>query len=289
MSRLPAGSWDTHLHVFGPTKDYPSRSKTPLYAPPEDCDQAAMEKVHGEIGIDHAILIQPTAYGSDHRLMERVLTSSPSGKYVGVAIIDDDIDDTELKRLHKAGVRGARFNFGSKFKMAPSPLSLQRNMKRVADLGWFVKVFGYGDDFLTVEEELLALACPAIIDHIGGFDPAKSTSAAGFQFLIELLKRKNWWGLLSNGDNRLEAGPPWDDAVPFGKLFYDTAPDRCIWGSDWPHLHRLTRPSEHTAHEDIGANYQLQRLALLRRYLPDEAAFRKVLVDNPAALIRSVG
>ncbi len=286
MDRLPSGSWDSHVHVFGTLSDYPVRSKNPLYTPPQDCGPAELEKVHGDIGVDHAMLIQPTIYGSDHRLMLETIARAPEGKYVGVAIIDDDVDEAELRRLHRAGVRGARFNFGGKFKMSPSHASLQKNLRRAADLGWFVKVFGYGDDFLSYESELMGIDCPAVIDHIGGFTAETGTDGAGFQFLIGLLKKPNWWGLLSNGDNRLKSGSPWSEAVPFGKLFYETAPDRCIWGSDWPHLHRFTRPDDHVTN-DIGANHQFERLGLVQRYLPDAAAFRRVMVDNPRALLNA--
>lgn len=287
MTRLPRGTWDSHVHVFGPSPDFPVRAREPLYAPPEECDLSALTRMHEEAGVDHAILVQPTVYGSDHRLMLRTIAEAPAGKYLGVAIVDDDTSGDELVRLHKAGVRGARFNFGGKFRIAPSQRSLERNLKRVVDLGWFVKVFGYGDDFLGVERQLLSLECPAIIDHVGGFMPEQGLQAPGFQLLLELLRRKNWWGLLSNGDNRSKLGPPWSDSVQFGRVFYETAPERCIWGSDWPHVHRLTRPDAHTAH-DIGASHQFARLDLVRRYLPDDAAFRQVLVDNPARLVRSV-
>src|SRR6185312_16882672 len=118
--RLPSGSWDCHLHVFGDAAKYPVGNPNALYQPPQDCDLAAMQALHAAMGIDHAVLVQPTIYGTDHRLMCDVLKASPKGKYVGVAIVDDKVSDAELARLHDAGVRGARFNFGGNFKLAPS-------------------------------------------------------------------------------------------------------------------------------------------------------------------------
>ena len=87
-------------------------------------------------------------------------------------------------------------------------------------MGWFVKVFGFGDDFLAVEAELRKIRLPAIIDHLGGPDVQRGTSAPVIRFLLELLKNDNWWVGLSNGDLRSQTGEPWDDVVEFGRLFY---------------------------------------------------------------------
>jgi predicted TIM-barrel fold metal-dependent hydrolase len=278
--RLPRGSCDAHLHVFGDPREYPVANPNALYQPPQDCTFAAMTALHDAMGIDHAVFVQPTIYGTDHRLLHDVLKAAPAGKYRGVAIINDNVTDAELARLHSVGVRGARFNFGGNFKLAPSMDSFRRSMARVRELGWFIKVFGFGDDFLAVEAELRKITMPAIIDHVGGPDVTKGTSAPVIRMLLDLLKNDNWWALLSNGDLRSKTGAPWDDVVPFGRAFYEAAPDRCMWGTDWPHVHRFIRP--HEAEEDYGPAHEMKRVPLLQRYLPDRAARDRVLVGNPA-------
>jgi len=279
--RLPKNSCDTHLHVFGSAKSYPVSNPNALYQPPEDCNFEAMVALHDAMGIDRAVFVQPTIYGTDHRLMVDVLNAAPKGNYRGVAIVDDGVSDAELQRLHDAGVRGARFNFGGSFKLAPSLDSLRRSLDRVRAMGWFVKVFGFGDDFLTVEAELRKIRLPAIIDHLGGPDVRRGTSAPVIRFLLELLKNENWWVGLSNGDLRSQTGEPWDDAAEFGRLFYNAAPERCLWGTDWPHVHRFIRPQE-AGHSGQGLDHEMKRVALLERYVPDRAARDRVLVDNPA-------
>jgi 2-pyrone-4,6-dicarboxylate lactonase len=279
--RLPKNSCDTHLHVFGSAKSYPVSNPNALYQPPEDCNFEAMVALHDAMGIDRAVFVQPTIYGTDHRLMVDVLNAAPKGNYRGVAIVDDGVSDAELQRLHDAGVRGARFNFGGNFKLAPSLDSLRRSLDRVRAMGWFVKVFGFGDDFLTVEAELRKIRLPAIIDHLGGPDVRRGTSAPVIRFLLELLKNENWWVGLSNGDLRSQTGEPWDDAAEFGRLFYNAAPERCLWGTDWPHVHRFIRPQE-AGHSGQGLDHEMKRVALLERYVPDRAARDRVLVDNPA-------
>ena len=149
--RLPKNTCDAHVHVFGDVKDYAVANPNALYQPPQDCNFAAVAALHDAMGVDRAVFVQPTIYGTDHSLLHDVLKAAPKGKYRGVAIVDDGVSDAELARLHGVGVRGARFNFGGNFKLAPSVESLRRTLSRVRELGWFVKVFGFGDDFLGVE------------------------------------------------------------------------------------------------------------------------------------------
>jgi predicted TIM-barrel fold metal-dependent hydrolase len=158
---------------------------------------------------------------------------------------------------------------------------MRRSLDRVREIGWFVKVFGFGDDFLAVEGELRKIKLPAIVDHLGGPDVARGTSVPVIKLILDLLKNENWWVSLSNGDVRSKQGAPWDDAVPFGRLLYEAAPDRCLWGTDWPHVHRFIRPHE-AGHDKVDAEYEMKRVALLERYVPDRAARDRVLVDNPA-------
>jgi predicted TIM-barrel fold metal-dependent hydrolase len=279
--RLPKNSCDTHLHVFGDAKSYPASNPNALYQPPQNCDFAAMQALHDRMGIERAVLVQPTIYGTDHRYLHDALKAAPKGRYRGVAIVDDSVSDAELARLNDVGVCGTRFNFGGNFKLAPSMDVLRRTLSRVRELGWFVKVFGFGDDFLPVADELRRIEMPAIIDHLGGPDMARGTSAPVIRLLLDLLARGNWWIGMSNGDLRSQTGPPWDDAVAFGRLFYEAAPDRCLWGTDWPHVHRFIRPDTH-GHSDYGYEHEMQRVGLLERYVRARAARDRVLVDNPA-------
>jgi 2-pyrone-4,6-dicarboxylate lactonase len=279
--RLPPQSCDTHLHIFGDAKRYPVNNPNALYQPPQDCTFEAVKALHDAIGIERAVFVQPTIYGTDHSLLHDVLKTAPKSKYRGVAIVDDSVSDAELHRLDSVGVRGARFNFGGRFKLAPSLASFRRSLDRVRELGWFVKIFGFGDDFLAVENELRAIRSPAIIDHMGGPDYARGTSQPAMRLIVDLLKSDNWWVSLSNGDLRSQTGVPWNDAVEFGRLLYAAAPDRCLWGTDWPHVHRFIRPDK-DGYSDYGVGHELARVALLERYVPDRAARDRVLAENPA-------
>src|SRR5581483_10776226 len=101
----------------------------------------------------------------------------------------------ELKRLTDAGVCSARFNFGGNFKLAPSLATFRRSLDRIRAHGWSCKIFGFGDDFLPVADELRKITMPAIIDHVGGPAVANGVSARVIRMLLDLLKRENWWVL----------------------------------------------------------------------------------------------
>lgn len=134
--RLPKNSCDTHLHIFGETKAYTAANPNALYQPPEDCTFAAMKALHDAMGVDRAVFVHPTIYGTDHRLLHDVLKIACRQSYRGVAIVDDSVSDAELDRLNGVGVRGARFNFGGRFKLAPSIVDFRRGLGRVRELGW---------------------------------------------------------------------------------------------------------------------------------------------------------
>jgi predicted TIM-barrel fold metal-dependent hydrolase len=240
-----------------------------------------VKALHDAMGIDRAVFVQPTIYGTDHRALHDVLKVVGKQNYRGVAIVDDSVSDAELERLNSVGVRGARFNFGGRFKLAPSMADFRRGLARVRELGWFVKVFGFEDDFLAVADELKTIEFPAIVDHMGGPDYRRGTAHPSVRLILDLLKNGNWWIGLSNGDLRSHAGYPWNDAVEFGRMYYEAAPERCLWGTDWPHVHRFMRPDK-DGPSDYGLDHEMQRVALFERYLPDRAARDRVLVDNPA-------
>jgi 2-pyrone-4,6-dicarboxylate lactonase len=116
---------------------------------------------------------------------------------------------------------------------------------------------------------------------MGGPNYQRGTSQPAMLLILELLKNGNWWVGLSNGDLRSQSGAPWNDAVEFGRMLYAAAPERCMWGTDWPHVHRFIRPHE-AEHSDYGVDHEMRRIGLLERYVPDRAARDRVLVDNPA-------
>jgi 2-pyrone-4,6-dicarboxylate lactonase len=278
VDRAPPGSIDCQIHVFGDPARYPTDPKL-RYTPPQALIEAAAA-MHRELGFERAIITQTTAHGPDHRMLVDLLTANPT-KYRGIALIDDHVSDQEIARLHDAGVRGTRFNLIKGFD-APTPRDMARVLDRIRDYGWVARFHVDSAAILELREFLTAVKDPAVIDHLGRPDYSQSVDQPATRFALDLLStHPNWWILLSFG--QASGKEPWDPSVPFGKAFYEAAPDRSLWATDWPHIGYITaRPPVPPPSDAAG-------LGLLYRYLPDAAARRKVLVDNPARLFGFTG
>jgi predicted TIM-barrel fold metal-dependent hydrolase len=284
MSRpLPPNTCDSHLHVFGDSSSYPASNPNALYNSPSDSGLARIQALHESLGIQRAVFVQPTIYGTDHSLLHDVLKADTQNRYRGVAIIDDTVSDAELARLDAVGVKGARFNFGGVFKLAPDKAQLRRSLARVKELGWYAKFFGMGDDLLAVEDELRQLDMPAMIDHFGGVDFSRGVNQPVVRLVLDLLKSERWWISVSNGDLRSAQGKPWHDAAEFGRVYVAAAPTRCVWGTDWPHVHRFTHPDPNAPTETIDHDYELQRADLTKLYVNSDEQWNRLMVHNPAA------
>jgi 2-pyrone-4,6-dicarboxylate lactonase len=273
---LPKGACDAHFHVFDDPQRYPISHAAPLYEPPHATIDALLA-MHKALGIERGVLVHPHVYGRDYTLLLEFLKRAPHGAYRGIAMVDDTVDDTQLEALHAAGVRGARFHFQDRFGSTLGMAEFRRSVTRIAELGWVVKIFARGTDLVELQGELRKITSPVLLDHLARLDFALGITQDAFKVVVDLLRQDNWWILLSNGDVRDE-GPmqPWSDSIPFGRTYYETAPERCIWGSDWPHIAYNRRGLEWPDETAL--------VSLLDRFLPDGDARRAVLVDNPARL-----
>ena len=270
---FPRGSCDCQFHVYDDRRRYPIRHGNPMYeAPLAPLSEAAL--MHVRLGFERVVLVQATVYTTDHSLLLDSLACLPKDRARGVAIIDDSVSDAELARLDRAGVRAARFNFQQRLGLVPTMETFRRSVSRIKELGWFIKIFAGPAEMTDIAGEIDRCDVPVVIDHMGHLDAAAGLDQPGLCLMLEVLEREDRWIMLSNGHRVSAAGYPWDDAVPIGRLFYETAPDRCIWGSDWPHIG--SRGGLMPDDADL--------LALLLRYLPDRDAIEKVLVSNPARL-----
>lgn len=271
---LPQGSCDCQIHVYGDSNRYPVRHENPSYAVPAASLDDALA-MHRRVGLDRVVIVQPTLYASDHSLLVDTLNALPNDRARGVALVDDSMSDVELEKLHLAGVRAARFNFQKRLGLVPSIETFRRSVARVRELGWFIKIFTGPTELAAIEAEIDLVDIPVAIDHMGHLKNDKGIDPEGLKRILKILKRDDRWMMLSNGNRASSTGYPWDDVVAAGRAFYEAAPDRCIWGSDWPHIGSL-RGGPMPDDADL--------VALMRRYLPDDAALKQVLVLNPARL-----
>ncbi len=270
--RLPEGACDSHAHVIGPLAHYPL-SDARIYTP-MDC--LAKDYLHmlSRIGVQRAVLVQPSVYGTDNRLLLDTLAQDPS-KLRGVAVASEDVSLEELTRWHKAGVRGLRVNLVDRHDAGGSlPVAmLQVLAQRIAPLGWHLELLAHVDAYPDHLMALRELAVPVVFGHLGYLTIGRGVNDAGFQALLELLATGRAWVKLT-GPYRLTNEPlpyaPCDELV---QALWAVAPERLVWGSDWPHVMlRGTMPNDADLADLIG------------RWLPEPTQRQKVLVDNPAVL-----
>ena len=276
--KAPPQSCDCHFHVFGPAGNYPYSADL-RYAPPHAPldDYLALAR---RLGIERHVFVQPSAYGRDNACMLDAMRelAARGGVPRGIVDIDEDAPDGAFDELHAAGVRGVRINvspvkppeFGFAARMLPR---IERLHARCAELGWQLDFLTPG--WLTSElmPTLRGLEIDFTIAHMGMFLARDGVAQPGFQDLLELLRhgsRRCWVKL--TGVYRMSVAPAFADAKPMAQALIDAAPDRIIWGSDYPHL---------SFADKVGS---VELFNLLREWAPGEAMRRRILVENPQQL-----
>ncbi|MFN9336371.1 MAG: amidohydrolase family protein [Alphaproteobacteria bacterium] len=265
---LPRGACDTHVHIWGPFDRFPLAKGAP-YTPPERTSDD-LQALHERLGVDRAVIVQTTVYKADNRAMLDGIVRS-NGRWRGVALIDESFDDAAFRALHEGGVRGVRFGFVKHLGGVPDLALVRRTAARIAPMGWHLVLHldaGNIPEFLDFFGEF---SLPVVVDHMGRVPVRDGLDQTPFRLLLELLRRPNWWVKVSGAERISETGPPFSDAVPFAQRLIAAAPDRVLWGTDWPHPNVRWEPDE----ADL--------VDLLPRFA-DAAALQQVLVDNPARL-----
>ncbi|MCA3423457.1 MAG: amidohydrolase family protein [Roseomonas sp.] len=265
---LPRGACDTHVHIWGPFDRFPLAKGAP-YTPPERTSDDLLA-LHERLGVDRAVIVQTTVYKADNRAMLDGIARS-NGRWRGVALIDESFEDAAFRALHEGGVRGVRFGFVKHLGGVPDLALVRRTAARIAPMGWHLVLHldaGNIPDFLEFFGEF---SLPVVVDHMGRVPVRDGLDQTPFRLLLELLRRPNWWVKVSGAERISETGPPFTDAIPFAQRLIAAAPDRVLWGTDWPHPNVRWEPDE----ADL--------VDLLPRFA-DAAALQQLLVDNPARL-----
>lgn len=266
--RLPPKAADCHCHVFGPRDRYPWAANR-LYTPPPvtlDHYLAMLDTV----GFARGVMAQTGLYGNDNRFIIDAIKAHPN-RLRGIALIGEGITDRELEDLARGGVRGFRVNRTAKTGLA---FDIARKLaERVKGYGMHVQFLLDIEDHPDIDTFLGSFATEVVIDHMGRPDPKKGVNAPGFQALIRLLKSGRGWAKMSAPYRTSLQEPPYDDITPFAHALVAAAPDRLVWGSDWPHvLLETTMPNDGDLVDQIAV------------WVPDEAARKRMLVDNAERL-----
>jgi predicted TIM-barrel fold metal-dependent hydrolase len=266
-TKAPPNATDCHHHIY--SSRFTIDPKSTLR--PGDASVADYRLLQKRIGTSRNVIVQPSTYGIfNDGLVEALGECGPTAR--GVAVVNTDVTDAELKRLDAARVRGIRFNLATPGG-ATSIEMLEPLAKRIAPLGWHIQM-NAGADVVVANKDLLGrLPCQIVFDHLAHVPEPIGVADPVFGVVVDLLQKGKAWVKLSGAYADTKIGPPtYADSTAVAQAYVKAAPERLVWGSDWPH------PSEKDDHKPDDAVL----FDLLAQWAPDEAVRNRILVDNPA-------
>jgi predicted TIM-barrel fold metal-dependent hydrolase len=266
----PPGACDTHCHVFGPGDVFPYAPDR-AYTPPDN-GYENLVALHRILGIERAVIVHASCHGSDMAVTLDAIARS-GGTMRGVCVVDPGVTDAELAQLHAGGIRGVRFNFVKHLGGMPDMVFFQRVLAQVEPLGWHVVLHLDAQDVVPLAPVISAIRIPFVIDHMGRVRAKDGLDQPAFRQLQELMRNPLAWVKVCGAERISSAGAPFRDALPFIRALAAQAPDRLLWGTDWPHPNIAG---------DMPNDGDL--VDLLAEAIEDEALRRRILVDNPTRL-----
>ena len=267
---MPPGAVDGHAHVFGPREQYgyaQDRQDTP---PPVFLN----DYLHmlDTVGFSRGVLVQSGVHGVRNDVIVDAMTQS-GGRLRAVALIAPDVTDAELERLDRAGVRGFRANLVAKVGVQ---FEAARNLaERVQRFGWHVQFLLDIESFPDFDRMAARFPTEIVVDHMGRPDPLRGVDAPGFQALLRALQGGRTWSKLSAPYRTSRQPFPYSDMAPFAHALVRAAPDRLVFGTDWPHVMLESAMPNDGALTD-----------LLAQWVPDGSTRHRILVSNPERLYR---
>jgi predicted TIM-barrel fold metal-dependent hydrolase len=271
---VPADGWDCHIHLFGPARDFPFDAASPYVS--DDALPQDFLATLDVLGLRSAVVVSAGGYGKDYRHVQSVLERF-GDRLRGIILARDDFRADEAARLSAIGVRGVRmFGAPSGHEWSHLPRLDTRIAAMAEDAGWHVQYHSVTcDDIADAADALLALPCRVVLDHFGMFDPTLGLDQPGFQAILRLLDSGRVWVKLS-GPMRAERTQdfPYPSMTPFAHALVAHAPERLLWGSDWPHVQM----------NDRGMPNDGDLLDLLAEWVPDDATRFRILAYNPVEL-----
>ena len=266
----PPNACDCHMHIYDPGRFPMQPSKR---VPPSNATVEDYRKLQKRIGTTRVVIVQPRNYGTDNTATLDAIARLTNAR--GVAVIHPTVTDAELKKLDAGGIRGIRFSLGDPATAVVKPDMVEPLAKRIADLGWHVQLNVDGRQIVEYADMLGRLPTPIVFDHLGHPPPEEGVAHPSHAIVRELIDGGRAWVKLSGAYANTRVGPPsYSDAAAVAQAFVKAAPERLVWGSDWPHpgLNEGNKPDDALLFD------------LLLTWAPDEATRTRILVQNPEAL-----
>lgn len=272
--KAPPNACDCHMHIYDGERFPPARPG-PQSRMQENAAVAQYRLVQQRLGTMRTVIVTPAAYVTDNRVTLDAIVQLGRADTRGVAVVHPTATDAELKALADGGIRGIRFTVFDPRSAAVSIDMIAPLAKRVADLGWHIQIHMRADQIVENAALLESLPTQVVFDHLGRLPQPNPLAHPAFGIIRRMLDRGRTWVKLSGAYMDTDIGPPsYADKAAVAQAYIAHAPERVVWGSDWPH------PTEKPEHKPNDA----MLFDLLTEWAPDEAQRRRILVSNPEAL-----
>jgi predicted TIM-barrel fold metal-dependent hydrolase len=270
--KAPPNACDCHMHIYDPRFPETNRRPGPNPANATVSDYRLLQK---RIGTTRVVVVTPRNYATDNRVTVDALAQlGANGR--GIAVLHPTVTEAELKSLNDAGVRGIRFTLGDPSTAVVTFDMVEPLAKRVTDLGWHVQFNLDGDQIVEREDLLMRLPSPLVFDHMGHPTLPAGVEHASFAIMRRLIDKGRTWIKLSGAYANSKVGAPlYPEATKIAQAFVKAAPERMVWGSDWPHPGEQGKPP---------LPNDALLFDLLETWAPDAATRNRILVANPEAL-----
>ena len=260
--KAPANAADCHIHIYDPA--FP-----PAVTRPANSTVADYRLLQKRIGVSRVVIVTPRNYGTDNGVTLHAIANLGMQNARGVAVLRPDVTEEELKRLDDGGVRGLRFTLGNPQTAVVSIDMIEPLSKRIADYGWHVQLHVPPDQLVAHADMVRRLPSAIVVDHMARLPQPAGVEHPAFKLVCELIDQGRTWVKLAAP---LDAQTDYSPATAIARAWIAAAPERLVWGSNWPHPSETVKPDDAVCFD------------LLAAWAPDEKMRHRILVTNPEKL-----
>ena len=270
--KASANACDCHMHIYDGERFPPARPG-PQSRMQNNASVAHYRLLQQRNGTTRTVIVTPAAYVTDNRVTLDAIAQLGRANARGVAVLHPSVTDAELKMLADGGIKGIRFTVFDPNSAAVSIDIIEPLARRVADLGWHVQIHMRADQIVENGDLLQRLPTQVVFDHMGRLPQPSPLDHAAYKIIRAMLDKGRTFVKLSGAYMDTNVGAPtYSDKLAVAQAYIRAAPERMVWGSDWPHPTEKEKPNDATLFD------------LLTEWAPDAAQRERILVTNPQAL-----